>query len=347
MGSLTPFLQAEFARQCPVGWECTAETSLLPADLTALLGYNPRADVVLTNPATNARVWIEFEVSRADPVANHAKFATSHLFLPQSPADHFVAMLSPHIDRGRRNLAAATIRLMRRVGMSAFQTTLLPLTPPAEVRRLNHLPVAALAAEPIPVAAEVARVLAVINPVCRWGRLGIHLVGDLLDVLMNLRGWNDDLRSPAGQQAWGKRTCAYFAYDPVSRLFAPSKFCAYMPVHSAADGPEQAGDWFRMSAVAYAGLNDGTHVMDGYQARCHLAEGLGMQMISAADSTQVAEAFWLWLDQHRAAITVRGGEPTFLIPPAWYAGTLAASGLPAQVSEPPDDEDPPLPGPAT
>jgi hypothetical protein len=30
-------------------------------------------------------LWIEFEVSRADPVANHAKFATAHLFQPQRP----------------------------------------------------------------------------------------------------------------------------------------------------------------------------------------------------------------------------------------------------------------------
>jgi hypothetical protein len=28
------------------------------------------------------RLWIEFEISRADPVANHAKFATAQLFQP-------------------------------------------------------------------------------------------------------------------------------------------------------------------------------------------------------------------------------------------------------------------------
>src|SRR5262245_58191860 len=144
MGTLTPFLQGEFARLCPPEWECEAERPLLSAELQSLLGYDPRADVVLTNRATKARVWIEFEVSRADPVANHAKFATAHLYSPQAPADHFVAMLSPHIDRGRRNLASATIRLMRRIGMSAFQTTLLPLTQPGEIKRLNSLEAADL-----------------------------------------------------------------------------------------------------------------------------------------------------------------------------------------------------------
>jgi hypothetical protein len=322
VGALTPFLQAEFRRRCPEGWECTSETSLLSPDLTGLLGYDPRADVVLKNPTTNVRVWVEFEVSRADPVANHTKFATAHLFLPQSPADHSVAMVSPHIDRGRRNLAAATVRLMRRIGMSAFQTTLLPLTPPNEVKRLNHLSVAALTAEPINVPAEIERLFAVVTPVGRWGRLDVHLVGDLLDVLMNLRGWNDDLTSPAGQRAWGKRACTYFAYDPVSRLFAPSKFCAYTPVHPAAGGgPEQSTHWYRMSAAAYADLNDGTHVMDGQRAWRHLVTGLGMRAVTQASSGRIAKEFAQWLDRQREAITVRGGEPTFLIPPAWYAAT--------------------------
>lgn len=166
MGSLTTYLQREIPKRLPSGWACDTEARLLGNDVTQLLGYDPRADVVLIHAGTDARVWIEFEVSRADPVANHAKFATAHLFVPQRPADHFVAMLSPHIDRGRRNLAAATIRLMRRVGMSAFQTTLLPLATPDEVKRLNQLPVNALATEHVDVAAEVERVLAVVTP---WG----------------------------------------------------------------------------------------------------------------------------------------------------------------------------------
>src|SRR5262249_37791775 len=244
VGTLTSFLQAEFRRRCPQPWQCEPETPLLPAELTSLLGYDPRADIVLANPVTKARVWVEFEVSRADPVANHAKFATAHLFLRQAPDDHFVAMVSPHIDRGRRNLAAGTVRLMRRVGMSAFQTTLLPLVPPAEIKRFNHLPIAALEGEAINVNAEVERALAIVTPVGQWGRLNVHYAGDLLDVLMNLRGWNDDLVTPEGRQTWGQRAVTYFAYDPVSRLFAPSKFCAYTPVlPSAGSGGELTPHW--------------------------------------------------------------------------------------------------------
>jgi hypothetical protein len=272
---------------------------------------------------TNVRLWVEFEVSRADPVANHAKFATAHLFAPQRPADHFVAMLSPHIDRGRRNLAAATIRVMRRIGMSAFQTTLLPLSTPAEVKRMNQLPVESLATAGIDVAAEVERALAVVTPVGRWGRLDVHLAGDLFDAITNLRGWNDDLQTQEGQRAWGKRACTYFAYDPSSQLFALSKFCAYTPVHPAAGGGnEAASQWHRMSVAAYADLNDGTHVMDGQRAWQHMVNSLGMRQIPETEAGSLVDEFAVWLSRYRDAITIRSGKPTFLRPPEWYVSRV-------------------------
>lgn len=320
MGNLALYLQQQIPNQLPSGWTCEAEAPLLPDSITNLLGYCPRADILLTHASTSVRVWIEFEVSRADPVANHAKFATAHLFVPQGPADHFLAMLSPHIDRGRRNLAAATVRLMRRVGMSAFQTTLLPLIAPAEVKRLNQLPLADLSNEAVDIGCEVERALTIVTPVGRWGRVDVHFVGDLLDALTNLRGWNDDLRTPDGRRTWGKRACEYFAYDPVSRQFAPSKFCAYTPVHSTAGGSEATSLWHRMSAVAYAALNDGTHMMDGQRAWRHLTQGLGMRAVSLDAAGPIAEHFASWLDQNSGAVTVRGGKPTFLLPPEWYAG---------------------------
>src|ERR687885_376701 len=126
MGALTAYLQRQFDRQCPSGWVSRKEVRLLPPDLEALLGYAPRGDELLEGSDGAGRLWIEFEVSRADPVANHAKFATAHLFQPQEPPDTFVAMVSPHVARGRRNLAANTVALMRDVGRSAFQTVLLP-----------------------------------------------------------------------------------------------------------------------------------------------------------------------------------------------------------------------------
>ena len=63
--------------------------------LERMLGFAPRADVLLSRADGSTRLWIEFEISRADPVANHAKFATAHLFEPRTSGDTFVSMVSP------------------------------------------------------------------------------------------------------------------------------------------------------------------------------------------------------------------------------------------------------------
>src|SRR5689334_16782309 len=139
MGKLTVFLQERFDAVCGPGsgWVCRREAPLLTAELEQLLGYACRSDVMLESEDGSRRLWIEFEVSRADPVANHAKFATSHLFQPQQPTDRFLAMVSPHVTRGRRNLAFNAVALMRQVGMRAYQTVLFPYLAPADVQRLN------------------------------------------------------------------------------------------------------------------------------------------------------------------------------------------------------------------
>lgn len=137
MGQLAAYLQHAFASHCPPGWHSQAEVPLLSADLHRLFGYAPQVDVLLTHD-DGRRLWIEFEISRADPVANHAKFATTHLFQPQPPSDLFLSMVTAHVARGRRNLAANTIWLMRYAGLQAYQTPLLPHLPPTEIKRLNH-----------------------------------------------------------------------------------------------------------------------------------------------------------------------------------------------------------------
>jgi hypothetical protein len=92
MGVLTKFLQKEFCRRPPAGWACRSEVKLLSGDLEHLLGYSPRVDVLFEREEPKRRLWIEFEVSRADPVATHAKFLTSHLFQPQLETDCFISI---------------------------------------------------------------------------------------------------------------------------------------------------------------------------------------------------------------------------------------------------------------
>jgi hypothetical protein len=73
MPNLARYLQEAFERSCPKGWRCRTEARVVSEEVEELLGYAPQADAVLQEVATGRRVWVE--VSRADPVANHAKFA--------------------------------------------------------------------------------------------------------------------------------------------------------------------------------------------------------------------------------------------------------------------------------
>jgi len=118
--SLTSFLQRSFASKVPAGWQSSHEVPLLSKELEKRLGFSPRADVLLKNAALDRRIWIEFEISRADPAANHLKFAVGHLFFAQPSGDAFVSMVSHHVAAGRTNLGATAVILMRRLGMQAY-----------------------------------------------------------------------------------------------------------------------------------------------------------------------------------------------------------------------------------
>ncbi len=126
MGQLASFLQEAFAQQPPLGWSCRREMRVLSSDLEQLLGYSPRADVCLETNDASHRIWIEFEISRADPVANHVKFATAHLFKAVRDLRHVC------LD-GQLSRCAWTTELGFEHGAltsscwhSAFQTVLLP-----------------------------------------------------------------------------------------------------------------------------------------------------------------------------------------------------------------------------
>ncbi len=96
-GRLTRHLQGAFRDACPAGWTCRIEEALVPPPAAARLGFDPRADVLLTRDDDARRIWVEFEVSRADPVANQAKFASVAFFEGCPPGDALVSMASRHI----------------------------------------------------------------------------------------------------------------------------------------------------------------------------------------------------------------------------------------------------------
>jgi hypothetical protein len=244
MGNLATYLQQNLGRHLPEGWSCHREARLLTGELEEVLGYSPRADILLENAAMNKRLWVEFEVSRADPVANHAKFATAHLFKAQLEGDTFVAMVSPHVTRGRRILAFNTISLMRSIGMNAFQTVLLPQFGPEGIKALNMKSQVELAATALPLHAEVERVLSITREQGRSGEKRIFYASDIPQVILNVRQFNIDLLREPGHSL-SRRRIRYFVCDPSSGRFAPSKFCAYEPAPLSTSEEYRSNSWNR------------------------------------------------------------------------------------------------------
>ena len=297
------------------------EVPLLPSELCELLGYSCQADVLLEQCDGERRLWIEFEVSRADPVANHAKFSTSNLFCPLPPASTFVSMVSTHVTRGRRNLAAATVHLMRRLGMDSYQTTLLPDRAPDEIKRLNHLTLPQLESEDIPVSLEIARAMAVSEPVFEFESVRVHYPGELLDVMLSVRRFNIDLATDHGRRHWGRRRVRYFVYDPATNQFAPSKFCGYLPVLTRFDEPKQPVDVLasrEMTTELYGRIETTAKLFDGTKAWTHLTRHLGMTMHRVSERPELADRFSRWLKEHADAVILHPRGPEILLPPAWF-----------------------------
>ena len=321
MFKLASYLQQEFTRCTLPGWTCHSESRLLPLELEKYLGYRPRADVRLERDDGSKRLWIEFEISRADPVANHAKFATAHLFQPQLENDIFVSMVSSHVDLGRRNLAVNTILLMRCVGMNAFQTVLLPQFSPRQISQLNQLPHKELEQKALHIEREVERVTSISQVVTTTSDKRIYFASDIPDVMLNLQRWNQEISTTRGRALWGKRTVTYFVFDPKTRLFAPSKFCAYIPVESAdlilqikSNGllrPE-------MTLDLYVTLDQTDSRFDGQRARLHLMQGLAMVAEKKSENLVLATLFDQWLDQRSESISVHPNGAVFLSPPEWF-----------------------------
>lgn len=319
MPTLTKYLQQEFTNRCPSGWKCEHECRLLTPELEQTLGYFPRADLLLEKHDGSRRFWIEFEVSRADPVANHAKFATGHLFQPQSSTDVFISMVSSNVGRGRRNLAFNAIYLMRHIGMKAFQTVLLPQLSSEEIKRLNHM--RSLENEKFPVQSEIERIFTVSDTILTTEDRHIHFASDIFEVMLNLKQWNCDLSASEGRGVWGRRTVTYFVHDPSSGEFAPSKFCAYVAIPTPDNinvTRQSAPMRSEMTVNLYATLDHTDSRFDGYRAQVHLRKHLGMAVISHEKSSAVEQLFRKWLEKYSDSITIHPRGPIFLTPPRWF-----------------------------
>ncbi len=301
---LTRFLQEGFEKWCPQGWSCRHEVPLFSKHRARLLGFSSRADVLLEKYDATRRLWIEFEVSRADPVANHAKFVTSHLFEPQLGSDAFIAMVSAHVTPGRQNLSACMIDVMRRIGMNAFHTALLPSFSGDEIKRLNHTDINSLWQNAIDIPSEIERALVVSEPMGLADGKQIYFAGNMFEVAANVRRWNCDMSDDNIRCLWGLRTVTYFVFDPVTADFAPSKFCAYRPISQKTAGLVTNYEQLGMSIPFYTEIDKKARFFDGAQAHRHLTHRLGMKVVSVNADGQMLNHFKRWIKNQGKSIRV-------------------------------------------
>ena len=310
MGALARYLATHFERHPPYAWKATREARLLDGPIARRLAFDPRVDVLLVGPR-GRKVAVEFEVSRADPVANQVKFLLARDQGALQPDDLIVSMVSSHVAPGRRAIAAAFTRHMRTQGIAAFQVSLLPFQDPGAVHRLNPLAPAEFEARGLPLDDEVARVGELLEARGEAGEHRIHFAGDVTDVLANLWAFNDSFAGGA-HAGWRKRPVQYFVCDPGSGLFAPSKFCAFVP----APGRDGAASPPTMTLAVYASLGERDPRFDGHVARRHLARRLAFEHL-ALDGSSHVEAFSRWHATHVEGISLRS-PVTLLVPPRWH-----------------------------
>ncbi len=296
-------LQDRLVRNPPPGWRARMEIGLLSRSLTEMIGYEPTADLVLESVSTNERIWIEFEISRADPVANHAKFGSAHLINPLPPSDAFVSLVSADVARGRANLAAHAIFLLRGVGLRAFQMPLLSQIDGVTIKQLNQgkAPIQNL---PTP---DMREVIDLTRPLAVEGCSEIYYATNSLEVLLNLHGWNKEITTNASAGLkWGRRRVRYLVFDRKSGLFAPAKFCAYTRMKRG--GFENGGVTVvpTMTIDTYAAIDQGHSLFDGQKAWKRLAR-LGFTRINARDCDMMtAKLLKEWIrDRSNAVLWTR------------------------------------------
>lgn len=315
MANLATHLRLQFSEHCPHGWHTDHEVRFLSEQVGRLLGYAPQVDVLLERDDGSLRLWIEFELIRVDPVANHARFATAHLFKPQAGGDVFLSMISPHVAAHHRSVAANMILAMRRLGMTAFQTLLLPYHTRAGLRRLRSLSLDALRREPFDIPGEITRVLSVALPALESPAGNIHFAANIIEVLFNVYRWNLQLQTDAGRACWGQRAVTCFVYDPRFRHFAPARFAAYVPVAAPVD--PAAGFPTGMTVEQYAPIARTRPIADSRRARRHLAGNLAMRLVTPDTVPGLSRHFDQWLTTCRDAVDLPGTAPQILLPPAW------------------------------
>ena len=305
---LAETLQRRWMEGPPAGWTASREVALLEPAEARILGYQPKADLMLKHLDSSRRVWIELEISRADPVANPVKFGSAHLIKPLPPTDAFVSLVSRDIAAGRANLTAHAVWLLRSCGLRAFQMPLLPELDGRAIKRFNQ---GRRDPGEIPTP-DLSGLLLSTEPVCRSGGSGIYRVTNRLEILLNIHQWNKDMADADARAAWGRRRVTYFVHDPATNLFAPSKFAAYTRIPETTGNDEPAPFNPAMTVRYYSRIPHDTPVFDGRKAWQRIAS-LGFRVMPAAECPPAIQRhFKAWLAMHADSILAGFNESTIL-----------------------------------
>ncbi len=115
------------------------EASVFPQRMCEEIGYSPAADLLVEYPwnRDKVRIWIELEVSRADPVANPAKFLVALSERSPLPREFFVFAISQAIQKGRAALCRRFVALMQTRGFPVRTEEYLPSATEHLIARLN------------------------------------------------------------------------------------------------------------------------------------------------------------------------------------------------------------------
>ena len=147
--------------------------------------------------------------------------------------------------------------------------SLLPTHSPQRIAALNQKPFDELLnGHHFDPGQEIERAIAITRTMAVDPHHRIHFAANLFEVMVNVNAWNDAIGTPAGRAAWGQRTVTYFVHDPRSGLFAPSKYCAFVPVQ---DVVATSRPVIAMDMETYASLDESESRFDGNVARRHLA----------------------------------------------------------------------------
>jgi len=304
-------LQKRWIENPPRGWIAAREADLLSKAEREILGYRPLVDLVLTNRDSKKQLWIEIEVSRADPVANHAKFASAHLLRPLNSGDSFISLVSNHISRGRANLAAHTVFLMRTGGIRAFQMPLLAELSANEISGINQgtIPISTL---PTP---RLEEIIELTSPLTKSDNTEIFYATNVLEVLLNVRQWNLDTLDSGARSAWGRRRVKYLVYDSRSGSFAPAKFCAY--TRMIQNYTDSYIKYFQpsMTIFAYSSIPQELGIFDGQKAWKRLS-AIGFQMLNYQTAgSEIRESLSTWLSENAELIYFDLVEGSILFEP--------------------------------